>query len=93
MGLLDRTKSDLYSGYEKLLKLNYGIDLKKINDHIPDSMNKKDPENIVDFDIEQVFKGIDEEMEHTSDPYIALSVAIDHLEDDPYFYSDKSDER
>jgi hypothetical protein len=92
MGLGDKNKSSLYNGYEKLLRLNYNIDLKKLNDYTPEGMNKKDIEGIVDFDIEQIFKGIDEEMEHTSDPYIALNIAIDHLEQDPYYYSDNSNE-
>lgn len=39
-----------------------------------------------DFDSEQVDKGIKVEMEHTTDPDIALEISLDHLSEDPEYY-------
>jgi len=40
-----------------------------------------------DFDPEQVAMGIKVEMEHTNDPKIALEIAMDHLTEDPHYYT------
>jgi len=39
-----------------------------------------------DFDPEQLAAGIKVELEHTSDPKIALEIAMDHLTEDPNYY-------
>jgi hypothetical protein len=44
----------------------------------------KSPE---DFDPEQISMGIKVEMEHTNDPRIALDITIDHLSENPLYYS------
>lgn len=44
-----------------------------------------------DFDKEQVTKGIGVEMEHSSDPKIALEIVLDHLTEDPQYYTVKDD--
>lgn len=81
----------LIDSYSSLLKMNYGIDLNKLSDKAPEGMKPKDPSEIVKYDIEQIFDGIDTEMEHTDDPYVALTIAMDHLEEDPYYYSKNKD--
>lgn len=40
-----------------------------------------------DFDIDQLKRGIEVEMEHTDDPEIAKEIAMDHLAEDPRYYS------
>jgi 2,3-bisphosphoglycerate-independent phosphoglycerate mutase len=37
-------------------------------------------------DLDQIKKGIEVEMEHTSDKRIALKIALDHLKEDPKYY-------
>lgn len=39
------------------------------------------------FDTTELKKGISIEMEHTNDPEIAKEIAMDHLTEDPYYYS------
>lgn len=48
----------------------------------------KSPKN---FDPEQVSLGIKVEMEHTDDPMEALEIALDHLTEDPEYYTVKDD--
>ncbi len=38
------------------------------------------------IDIEQIKKGVEVEMEHTSDKKVALKIALDHLKEDPKYY-------
>lgn len=40
----------------------------------------------MDFDHEQLMKGVKVEMEHTNDPKLALEIAMDHLAEDPKYY-------
>lgn len=37
--------------------------------------------------IDQIKMGIEVEMEHTNDPKIALKIALDHLKEDPHYYT------
>lgn len=39
-----------------------------------------------DFDIEQLEKGIEVELEHTDNPMVAREIAMDHLMEDPKYY-------
>ena len=60
-------------------------DLPPHKDHIPGGMgDKKVPS---DFDEEQIKWGIEIEMEHTDDPAIAREISIDHLTEDPEYYT------
>ena len=40
----------------------------------------------IDYDADQIAKGIKVEMEHTDDPKTALEIAMDHLEEIPDYY-------
>lgn len=41
----------------------------------------------IDFDLEQLLMGVDVELEHTNDPLIAIEIAMDHLVEDPNYYT------
>jgi hypothetical protein len=43
------------------------------------------------FDTEQVVMGLRVEMEHTDDPTVALEIVLDHLSEDPEYYTTKED--
>jgi len=53
-------------------------------DKIPGGLG--DSKSPLDFDPEQVSKGIEVELEHTDDPSLAQEIAIDHLTEDPKYY-------
>lgn len=44
--------------------------------------------SLKDVDKQELKKGIKHEMEHTNDPKIAMEIALDHLAEDPHYYSD-----
>jgi hypothetical protein len=50
-----------------------------------------DGKSPMQFDPEQVSLGIKVEMEHTDDPMKALEIALDHLTEDPEYYTVKDD--
>ena len=53
-------------------------------DRIPGGLaDDKTPD---DFEKEQLVAGLNVELEHTSDPRIALEIAMDHLTEDPKYY-------
>lgn len=41
-----------------------------------------------EFDPVELKKGMRHEMEHADDPKVALEIAMDHLVEDPHYYSD-----
>jgi hypothetical protein len=46
-----------------------------------------DNTSVLEFDPEQILKGLEVEMgEHTKDPKVALEITMDHLEEDPQYY-------
>lgn len=56
-----------------------------IKDKIPGGKaDKKDPKK---YDPEQLAAGIKVESEHTKDKSLAQEIAMDHLEEDPHYYS------
>jgi hypothetical protein len=48
---------------------------------------KGDGTDVMEFDPEQILMGIKVEMEHTTDPKVALEIAMDHLSEFPDYYS------
>ncbi len=66
--------------------------LVKSEDEIPEIHEDKipgglaDKKNPSDFDKEALKEGVRVELEHTSDPAIALEIAMDHLTEDPAYY-------
>lgn len=50
-----------------------------------------DDKSPLEFEPEQIKLGMKVEMEHTDDPMIALEIALDHLTEDPKYYTVKDD--
>lgn len=70
---------------ENSLKTKFKIDLKKFKPQISGSnVNIK---KIHMYDEKEIILGIKEEFEHTDDPYIALEIALAHLQEDKKYYS------
>lgn len=40
-----------------------------------------------DVDSDELALGIKVEMEHTDDPQLAMEIALDHLKEDPHYYT------
>lgn len=58
---------------------------KLIEDKLPGG--KGDNANPADFDQEEIKMGIEVEMEHTNDREIAMEIVLDHLSEDPHYYT------
>lgn len=70
--------------YLKIIKLAKELS-EKWEDQIPGGLaDKRMPD---DFDPEQMRMGIDVEMEHTNDSKLAAEIAMDHLTEDPVYYT------
>jgi len=50
-----------------------------------------DNKEVQEFDQKQVLMGLKVEMEHTDDPTVALEIVLDHLSEDPKYYTTKDD--
>jgi len=50
-----------------------------------------DDKSPLEFEPEQIKLGMKVEMEHTDDPMVALEIALDHLTEDPKYYTVKDD--
>jgi len=50
---------------------------------------KGDGKSPLEFDSDQVIKGLEVEKEHTDDPLAAIEIVLDHLTEDPEYYTQK----
>ena len=68
----------------EMLKQEFGIDVDEFQDQV--AGGKGDLAEPSDFEVDQIKQGVEVEMEHTDDPYIALEIVLDHLtEADDYY--------
>ncbi len=52
---------------------------------------KGDNKSPLEFDPDQILKGMEVEKEHTGDPLVAVEIVMDHLIEDPEYYTRKDD--
>jgi hypothetical protein len=50
---------------------------------------KGDGKSLLEFDPDQVTKGLEVEKEHTDDPLVAIEIVLDHLTENPEYYTVK----
>jgi len=50
---------------------------------------KGDGKSPLEFDPDQIIKGMEVEKEHTDDPMAAIEIVLDHLTEDPEYYTEK----
>lgn len=84
--ILDKAKVDPNKKKSLLDKIKSKLGLKE--DNLPGGKGDKiDPKSV---DKEELKKGIKHEKEHTSDVKIAMEIALDHLAEDPKYYTNLS---
>jgi Protein of unknown function (DUF5661) len=71
--------------YRTAIKDAHQIDINGFKDRLKGGL--ADGKAITEYDLEELLTGIKFEMEHTSDGFIALEIAMDHLERIPDYYS------
>jgi hypothetical protein len=71
--------------YRRVIKDAFQIDIKDFKDTLKGGI--ADGKSITAYDLEELLTGMKFEMEHTSDKFIALELAMDHLERIPDYYT------
>jgi Protein of unknown function (DUF5661) len=70
--------------YRQAIQNTYQIDIKGFKDQLAGGL--ADGKEITEYDLEELLTGIKFELEHTNDRFIALEIAMDHLERIPDYY-------
>ena len=71
--------------YRQAIKDSFQIDIKNFRDSLPGGVADGKP--ITAYELEELLMGIKFEREHSSNSFIALEIAMDHLERVPDYYS------
>jgi hypothetical protein len=74
-----------FEHYKMMIKDSFQIDIKEFKEKLKGGM--ADGKAITDYELEQLLEGIKWEREHTNDSFIALEIAMDHLERIPDYYN------
>jgi hypothetical protein len=68
-----------------MIKDSFQIDIRDFNQRLKGGM--ADGKAITDYELAQLLEGIKWEREHSEDSFVALEIAMDHLERIPDYYS------
>lgn len=74
-----------FQHYRDSIKDAYQIDIKEFKDTLRGGA--ADGKAITTYDLDELLAGIKFEMEHTNDAFVALEIAMDHLERVPDYYT------
>ena len=74
-----------FEHYRQAIKDVFQVDIKDFKDGLKGGL--ADGKAITEYDLEELLTGIKFEREHTRDSFIALEIAMDHLERIPDYYS------
>ena len=74
-----------FERYRQAIKDAFQVDIKDFRDSLSGGM--ADGKAITGYDLAELLTGIKFEMEHTRNSFIALEIAMDHLERIPDYYS------
>jgi hypothetical protein len=74
-----------FEHYRQAIKDAFQIDIADMKDHLSGGL--ADGKAVTDYDLGELLAGMKTEREHTRDNFIALEIAMDHLERIPDYYS------
>jgi hypothetical protein len=81
----DHRMDTSFEPYRQTIRDAFGIDIKNFKDGLAGGIADGKP--VTQYNLEELLTGIKFELEHTSDRFIALEIAMDHLERIPDYYS------
>src|SRR5919109_555230 len=81
----DRKLEEKFELFRNDIKDAHQIDIRDFKDRLKGGLADGKP--ITAYDLQELLAGIRFEMEHTSDRFIALEIAMDHLESIPDYYT------
>lgn len=79
------TKDPKFETYRKAILDEHGIDINKYREKL--TGGRADGKDITRYELNELLVGIKVEREHTTNKYIALEIATDHLEEFPDYYT------
>jgi len=79
------TKDPKFETYRKAILEEHGIDIRKYRELLKGG--RADGMSITRYELKELLMGIKVEREHTTDKYMALEIATDHLEEFPDYYT------
>lgn len=82
---LDHKSQPHFELYRQTIRDAFRIDIKRFKDSLKGGI--ADGKAVTAYDLEELLTGIKSELEHTTDRFIALEIAMDHLERIPDYYS------
>ena len=71
--------------YRRTIKDSFQVDIKGFKENLTGGV--ADGKAIAAYDLDELLTGMKFELEHTSDRFVALELAMDHLERIPNYYS------
>jgi hypothetical protein len=80
-----RPADPVFEHYRTAIKDSFQIDIKNFNEKLKGGM--ADGKAITSYELCQLLEGIKWEREHAADGFIALEIAMDHLERIPDYYT------
>jgi hypothetical protein len=84
-GRQDQRVHEEFEHYRQVIKEDFQIDIKDFKDGLKGGA--ADGKHITEYDLGELLTGIQFEREHTRDSFIALEIAMDHLERISDYYS------
>jgi Protein of unknown function (DUF5661) len=74
-----------FEQYRRAIQDSFQVDIKGFKENL--TGGTADGKTITAYDLGELLEGIKFELEHTSDRFVALELAMDHLERIPNYYS------
>jgi hypothetical protein len=74
-----------YEEYRRAIRDRHQIDIKDFKEKLKGGM--ADGKQVIDYDLKQLIDGIRWEGEHSTDKFLALELAMDHLQGIPDYYT------
>jgi Protein of unknown function (DUF5661) len=81
----DHRTEPSFERYRETIRDAFGIDIKNFKEGLTGGV--ADGKAVTQYNLEELLTGIKFELEHTNDRFIALEIAMDHLERMPDYYS------
>ena len=81
----DQRVQEKFEHYRQAISNTFQVDIKDFQENLEGGLADGKP--ITEYDLEELLMGIKIEREHTRDSFIALEIAMDHLERIPDYYS------
>ena len=87
--LLQKAYNEKFSKYRKTIYQKFGIDIKDFSMQQHESGLAKNMKiwQITKFSLKQILMGIKVELQHTNDKQQALKITLDHLTQQPHYYT------